>query len=44
MTLNEEITWLLKNEGCKIVGFADLRNLPEEPRKCGDFGTIIGDC
>ena len=43
MNLNEEIIRLLKNEGCKIVGFADLRALPEEPRKGGDFGIIIGE-
>ena len=33
MNLTQEITELLQKEGCKIFGFADLRTLPEEPRR-----------
>lgn len=42
MTLNQELIQLLENEGCSIVGFADLRILPEEPRRGSDFGIVMG--
>ena len=42
MDLNRELLDILKQEGCDIVGFADLRELPEEPRKKLDTGVIIG--
>ena len=42
MNLNQELLSVLKQEGCDIVGFADLRILPEEPRKKLDTGIIIG--
>jgi len=41
-TMNQEIIELLKQEGCDIVGFADLRILPEEARKGLDVGIIMG--
>jgi len=41
MNLNQEIIELLKHEGCNIVGFADLRALPEEMRKGLDVGIIM---
>jgi epoxyqueuosine reductase QueG len=43
MKLTEEISKLLKNEGCKIFGFADFRGLPAEPRRGADFGIIMGE-
>lgn len=43
MNLNQEIIRLLDKEGCKIVGFADLRILPEEPRRGSDFGIVMGE-
>jgi len=42
MYLNYELAKLLKQEGCNIVGFADLRILPSEPRKGLGVGMIIG--
>ncbi|MCL2574523.1 MAG: hypothetical protein FWE34_08245 [Defluviitaleaceae bacterium] len=41
MNLNQEIVGLLKQEGCDIVGFANLRELPEEPRKGLGVGIIM---
>jgi len=41
MNLNNEIIALLKQEGCNIVGFADLRCLPEEARQNFDYGILI---
>jgi len=38
MNLNQEIIEQLNQEGCNIVGFADLRVLPEEPRKGLEVG------
>ena len=46
MSLNQEITEVLKQEGCNIVGFADLRNLPDsydKARKGFDFGIVMGE-
>lgn len=42
MNLNQELTELLKNEGCNIVGFADLSSLPKDPRKALGCGIIMG--
>ena len=41
MRLNDEIVALLKEEGCSIVGFADLRCLPEEARLSFGKGILI---
>jgi len=41
MNLNNEIIERLKQEGCNIVGFADLSPLPEEPRKGLGVGIIM---
>jgi len=41
MSLNLEITERLKQEGCCIVGFADLHELPAEPRKGLGVGVIM---
>jgi epoxyqueuosine reductase QueG len=41
MNLNNKITELAKQKGCDIVGFADLRCLPNEARKNFDFGIIF---
>jgi len=41
MSLNDEITDLLKREGCNIVGFADLRCLSKEARQNFDYGIVI---
>ena len=41
MSLNSEITALLKQENCNIVGFADLKCLSEESRQNFDCGIII---
>jgi len=41
MSLNQEIIGLLKQEGCNIVGFADLSVLPKEPRKGLPVGIIM---
>jgi len=41
MNLNQEIIERLKQEGCDIIGFADLRILPEELRKRLDVGIIM---
>ena len=43
MNLNQEITKLLNEKGCSIIGFADLRTLPKEPRRGGDYGIIMGE-
>jgi len=42
MNLNKEIINLLKQEGCNIVGFADLLTIPEKQRKGFDFGIVMG--
>ena len=42
MDLNKEITSLLNEEGCDIVGFADLRSLPADVRDNYCFGISIG--
>jgi len=41
MILNNEITELLKQEKCDIVGFADLHCLPIESRQGFDSGIVI---
>ena len=41
MSLNREIIILLKQEGCCIVGFADLRCLSNEIRQNFDYGILI---
>lgn len=41
MYLNDEIIELLKEEGCSIVGFADLRCLSKEARQNFDRGILI---
>jgi len=41
MTLNNEITQLLKQEGCGIVGFADLRGLSKDVRQGYNNGILI---
>ncbi|MCL2003849.1 MAG: epoxyqueuosine reductase [Oscillospiraceae bacterium] len=41
MSLNAEIKGLLQQEGCNIVGFADLRRLPKEARQNFDTGILI---
>jgi len=41
MNLNQEITQLLENEGCKIFGFADLQILPLEQRQGFDTGIVM---
>ena len=43
MSLNQEIKQLLKQEGCNVVGFADLREFPVSSRKGFDFGIIMGE-
>jgi ferredoxin len=46
MNLNQEIIEILKQEGCNIVGFADLRKLPDsfdKARKGFDFGIVMGE-
>lgn len=40
--MNEEIIGLLNQEGCGIVGFADLRCLSKEVRQNFDTGILIG--
>jgi len=39
--LNDEITALLKQNDCHIVGFADLRCLPKEARNSLDYGILL---
>ncbi|MCL2765590.1 MAG: hypothetical protein FWD40_09980 [Treponema sp.] len=39
--LNVEILQLMKQEGCNIVGFADLRSLPKETRQYFDYGIVM---
>ena len=39
--LNNKIIALLKQEGCNIVGFADLRGLSKEARQNFDYGILI---
>jgi len=39
--MNQELIDLLKQEGCRIAGFADLSPLPEEPRKGLPVGIIM---
>ena len=39
--MNQEITALLQQEGCDLVGFADLSVLPTEPRKGLPVGIIM---
>ena len=41
ISLNNEIITLLKQEGCDIVGFADLRCLSKEVRQNFDNGILI---
>ena len=41
MNLNDEIIELLKQEGCNLVGFADLRCLTKESRRNFDYGIVI---
>ena len=41
-TFNNEIMELLVKEGCDIMGFADLRHLPQNMRVGYDFGVVIG--
>jgi len=41
MRLNDELIALLKQEGCSIVGFADITCLPEEARLSFDRGILI---
>jgi epoxyqueuosine reductase QueG len=40
-TLNNEIIKLAEEKGCTIVGFADLRSLPNEARKNFSFGILF---
>jgi len=40
--MNAEITEFLKQNGCDIVGFADLRCLSNEVRQNFDYGILIG--
>ena len=42
MNLNQEIIELLEKEGCKIWGFADLRNLPASVHQGFDTGIVMG--
>ena len=42
LNLNQEITQLLENEGCKIFGFADLHILPMSVRQGFDTGIVMG--
>ena len=41
MSLNKEIINLLNQAGCNIIGFADLRCLPEESRQNFDYGILM---
>ena len=41
MSLNNEIIALANKNGCYIVGFADLRCLPNEARKNFDYGIVF---
>jgi epoxyqueuosine reductase QueG len=41
MGLNNEITQLLHQEGCNIIGFADLRSFSKEVRQNFDYGILI---
>ena len=41
MSLNHEITQLLRRHGCNLVGFADLHELPERSRLHFDVGILI---
>jgi hypothetical protein len=41
VSLNIEIIELAQTKGCKIVGFADLRCLPNEARKNFDYGILF---
>ena len=42
MSIVNNLTALLKQEGCNIFGFADLRCLPSETRHDFDYGIAIG--
>ena len=39
--MNDEIIALMKEEGCSIVGFADLRCISKEARQNFDYGILI---
>ena len=41
MSISNEIKTRLKDSGCDIVGFADLRCLPKEARQNFDYGILI---
>ena len=41
MSINHEITQLLRCHGCNLVGFADLRELPAQSRMRFDVGILI---
>ena len=41
MSLNDELLEVLKQEGCGVVGFADISVLPEEPRKNLETAVIM---
>jgi epoxyqueuosine reductase QueG len=41
MNLNNDIIKILKQQGCNIVGFADLRCLSKEARRNFDYGIVI---
>jgi epoxyqueuosine reductase QueG len=41
VNINDEIIKLANEKGCTIVGFADLRCLPNEARKNFDFGVLF---
>jgi len=41
VSLNNEIVSLLNQEGCNIIGFADLRCLSKEVRQNFDYGILI---
>lgn len=41
MSLNHEIKALLKQKGCNIVGFADLRSISKEARQNFNCGIVI---
>ena len=42
MGINNDLTVMLNQEGCYIIGFADLRVLPNDIRDGFDYGILIG--
>ncbi|MCL2274947.1 MAG: hypothetical protein FWC16_08485 [Defluviitaleaceae bacterium] len=41
-TLTQALTRLLHNEGCTLIGIADLSPLPQAPRKSLPVGIVVG--